>query len=150
MLHGLYISLPSCVDSHLALLRLLLRDFLLLSSLNHNGRQEGNQASSLSLKRGLFFTEQCLNTITDAVRISAITRSLPEVSSSCLHSPVFEQGGTSERIPVVDLSSDEEDLIPDISRDDEFAKRLFDDLNHELLGPPSDGKVIVLSDFDEE
>jgi hypothetical protein len=42
---------------------------------------------------------------------------------------------------VVDLSS---------SSDAEFAKRLFDDLNHGLLGPPGDGKVIILSDSDEE
>jgi hypothetical protein len=53
----------------------------------------------------------------------------------------FEQGGPSEKIPVVDLSS---------SSDEEFAKRLFDDLNHGLLGPPGDGKVIILSDSDEE
>jgi hypothetical protein len=53
---------------------------------------------------------------------------------------------------VVDLSSssDEENLIPDTSRDEEFAKRLFDDLNHGLLGPAGDGKVIILSDSDEE
>jgi hypothetical protein len=52
---------------------------------------------------------------------------------------------------VVDLSSsDEEYLIPDISRDEEFTKRLFGDLNHELLRPPDDDKVIILSDSDEE
>jgi hypothetical protein len=48
--------------------------FSLPSSLNHNGGQEGNQASSLSLKGGFFFTEQYLNTIADAVRISVATR----------------------------------------------------------------------------
>jgi hypothetical protein len=45
---------------------------------------------------------------------------------------------------------DEECLIPDILRDEEFTKKLFGDLNHDVLGPPSDGKIIVLSDFDEE
>jgi hypothetical protein len=53
---------------------------------------------------------------------------------------------------VVDLSSssDEEGLIPDTTWDEEFAKRLFSDLNRDVLGPPSDSKVIVLSDSDEE
>jgi hypothetical protein len=65
---------------------------------------------------------------------------------------VFEQDGPSEKVPVVDLSSssDEECLIPDISRDEEFIKRLFGDLNRDLLGPPDDGKIIILSDSDEE
>jgi hypothetical protein len=53
---------------------------------------------------------------------------------------------------VVDLSSssDEEGLIPDTSRDEEFTRRLFGSLNHGVLGTPDDGKVIILSDFDEE
>jgi hypothetical protein len=53
---------------------------------------------------------------------------------------------------MVDLSSssDEECLITDTSRDEEFARRLFGDLNCDILGPPSDGKIIILSDFDEE
>jgi hypothetical protein len=53
---------------------------------------------------------------------------------------------------VVDLSSSshEECLIPDILRDEEFTKKLFGDLNHDVLGPPSDCKIIVLCDFVEE
>jgi hypothetical protein len=53
---------------------------------------------------------------------------------------------------VVDLSSssEEEDLIPDTSRDFEFAQCLFDELNRALLGSPGDGKVIILSDSDDE
>jgi hypothetical protein len=75
----------------------------------------------------------------------------PSEVSSCRHcSVVFEQGEPSERIPVVDLSSDEEDLIPDITRDEEFSKRVFDDINRELLGPPGDGKIIIFSDSNEE
>jgi hypothetical protein len=52
----------------------------------------------------------------------------------------------------VDLSSssDEESLIANTSRDEEFAKRLFGDLNRNFLGPPDDGKIITLSDSDEE
>jgi hypothetical protein len=74
-----------------------------------------------------------------------------EVSSHRHYSLVFEQGGPSEKIPVVDLSSssDEEDLIPYTSWD-EFTKRLFGDLNREVLEPPDDGKVIIFSDSDEE
>jgi hypothetical protein len=67
-------------------------------------------------------------------------------------SPVFEQGGPSGNIVVIDLSSssDEEDFFADTSRDVEFARRLFGDLNCDLLRPPGDGKVIVLSNSDEE
>jgi hypothetical protein len=48
------------------------------------------------------------------------------------------------------LSSDEENFITDISRDTEFAKKLFGDLNRDILGPPGDGNVIILDDSDEE
>jgi hypothetical protein len=76
MLHGLYILPQSCVDSHLALLQFSLRVFLPPSSLNHNGRQEGNQALSLSLslERGFFFSEQCLNAAIVSIKINATTR----------------------------------------------------------------------------
>jgi hypothetical protein len=52
----------------------------------------------------------------------------------------------------VDLSSssDEECLIPDTSQDEEFARRLFGDLNRSVLEPPSDDKFIIPSDSDEE
>jgi hypothetical protein len=65
---------------------------------------------------------------------------------------VFEQAGSSKQVLVVDLSSssDEEDFIVDTSWDAEFARRLFGDLNRDVLGPPDDGKVIILSDSDEE
>jgi hypothetical protein len=51
---------------------------------------------------------------------------------------------------VVDLSSssDEEGLIPDTSRDEEFTRRLFGDLNCNILGSPSDGNIIILNDSD--
>jgi hypothetical protein len=60
--------------------------------------------------------------------------------------------GSSGRALVVDLSSsfDEGDLIAVVSRDEVFAKRLFGDLNRDVLGLPSDAKIIILSDFDEE
>jgi hypothetical protein len=52
----------------------------------------------------------------------------------------------------VDLasSSGEEDSVADTSRDEELARKLFDDLNRNILGPPGDGKIIVLSDFNDE
>jgi hypothetical protein len=76
--------------------------------------------------------------------------SAPEVSSRRLRSPIFEQGGPSERIPVVDLSSDEEDLFFDTSHEEEFTRKLFGDLNRDLLGPPGDGNAIIISDSDKE
>jgi hypothetical protein len=48
------------------------------------------------------------------------------------------------------LSSDEENFIADTSHDAEFARKLFCDLNCDILEPPSDGKVIVLNDSNEE
>jgi hypothetical protein len=53
-------------------------------------------------------------------------------------------------IPVVDLSFDEEEIFPDIMWAEEIARRLFGELNHELLGLPGDGNVIILSDSAEE
>jgi hypothetical protein len=49
---------------------------------------------------------------------------------------------------VVDLSSsfDEEGLIADVSRDEEFTRKLFGDFNSDVLGSPGDGKIIILSD----
>jgi hypothetical protein len=54
--------------------------------------------------------------------------------------------------PVIDLSSssDEEDFITDTSRYFEFIQRLYGELNYDLLGPPDDGKIIILSDSNEE
>jgi hypothetical protein len=65
---------------------------------------------------------------------------------------MFEQGGPSRNILVIDLSSslDEGDFIADTSRDAEFARRLYGDLNRDVLGPPGDNKVIILSDSNEE
>jgi hypothetical protein len=53
---------------------------------------------------------------------------------------------------VIDLfsSSDEEDFVADTSRDFEFAQRLYAELNRDLLGTPDDGKVIILSDPNED
>jgi hypothetical protein len=65
---------------------------------------------------------------------------------------VFEQGGPSEKVLVLDLSSssDEEGLIPDILWDNKFTKKLFGDINRDVLGPPGNCKIIILSDYDEE
>jgi hypothetical protein len=48
------------------------------------------------------------------------------------------------------LSSSEADSITDTSRDEEFARKLFGDLNRDILGPPGDGKIIIISDSDDE
>jgi hypothetical protein len=75
-----------------------------------------------------------------------------EVSFRHPRSSVFEQGGSSGKAPMIDMSSslDEEDFIADTSRDFEFAQRLYGELNHDFLGLLSDDKIIILSDFDEE
>jgi hypothetical protein len=53
---------------------------------------------------------------------------------------------------VVDLSSssDEEGLIIGTSCDEKFTRRLFGDLNRNILGLPSDDKIIILSESDKE
>jgi hypothetical protein len=52
----------------------------------------------------------------------------------------------------VDLasSSGEEDSVVDTSRDEELTRKLFGDLNRDILGPPGGGKIIVLSDSNDE
>jgi hypothetical protein len=75
-----------------------------------------------------------------------------EVSSRLPCSPVFEQGSSFGKAPVMDLSSssDDEGLITDVSWDEEFTRRLFGDFNRDVLGPSGDGKIVILSDSDEE
>jgi hypothetical protein len=79
-------------------------------------------------------------------------QSPPETSSRRLCLPPCEQGGPSEPVLIVDLasSSGDEDSFADTSRDEELARKLFGDLNRDILGSPGDGKIIVLSDSDDE
>jgi hypothetical protein len=60
--------------------------------------------------------------------------------------------GPSGKALVVNLSSysDQEDLIADTSCDEEFARRLFGDLNRDVLRSSRDGNIIILSNSDEE
>jgi hypothetical protein len=53
---------------------------------------------------------------------------------------------------MIDLSSssDEENFIADNSRDAELAKKLFGELNCDILGPLGNSKIIVLDDSNEE
>jgi hypothetical protein len=59
----------------------------------------------------------------------------------CL-SRAMPQGAT----PVSGPSS----LVVDTSRDEEFARKLFGELNRDILEPPGDGKIIIIDDFDNE
>jgi hypothetical protein len=104
----------------------------------------------LTRKRVFFFAGQRLQATAVSIWVSTTTRFPSEISSHRPLSPTYEQGESTKRIPVVDLSSDEEDIFPDTSRDEEFSKRLFGDLNCGLLGMPGNGNVIILNDSDEE
>jgi hypothetical protein len=73
-------------------------------------------------------------------------RSPLDVSSCRRSSSVFEQGGTSGVTPVSIPSS----LVVDTSRDEEFTRKLFGDLNRDILGPPSKGKIIIIDDSDSD
>jgi hypothetical protein len=55
---------------------------------------------------------------------------------------VFEQGNASGKIPMLDPSS----FIIDTSHDEELTRKLFGDLNRDILRPSGDGKIIVLDD----
>jgi hypothetical protein len=58
---------------------------------------------------------------------------------------VFEQGGASGATPVSGVSS----LVVDTSRDEEFGRKLFGELNRDILRPPGDGKIIIIADSDD-
>jgi hypothetical protein len=59
---------------------------------------------------------------------------------------VFEQGSASGMTPLSGPFS----LVADTSRDEEFVRKLFGDLNHDILGPPDDGKIIIIDDSDND
>jgi hypothetical protein len=69
-----------------------------------------------------------------------------DVSSRHRCSSVFEQGGASGVTPVSGPSS----LVVDTSCDEEFTRKLFGDLNCDILGPPGDGKIIIIDDSDND
>jgi hypothetical protein len=73
-------------------------------------------------------------------------RSPLEVLSRRRCSPVFEQCSASGTTPVSGPSS----LVVDTSRDEELARKLFNDLNRDILGPPDDGKIIIIDDSDDD
>jgi hypothetical protein len=59
---------------------------------------------------------------------------------------VFEQDNASGKIPMLEPSS----FIVDTFHDEEIARKLFGDLNRDILGPPGDGKIIILNDSDDD
>jgi hypothetical protein len=69
-----------------------------------------------------------------------------DVSSRRRRSSVFEQGGASGATPVSIPSS----LVVDTSRDEEFVRKLFGDLNRDILGPPGDSKIIIIDKSDDD
>jgi hypothetical protein len=69
-----------------------------------------------------------------------------DVSSHCRCSSVFEQGSASGAT----LVSDPYSLVVDTSHNEEFTKKLFSNLNRNILGPPGDGKIIIIDDSDDE
>jgi hypothetical protein len=63
---------------------------------------------------------------------------------------MYEHDGPSEEFLVVDLSSEEEEATSDTSQDEDITHKLFSDLNRGLLGPSSNGSIIIISDTEEE
>jgi hypothetical protein len=56
---------------------------------------------------------------------------------------MYEHGEPFEGFLMVDLTSEEDDAVPDTSRDEQIARKLFGDLNRCLLEPPGDSNVIL-------
>jgi hypothetical protein len=69
-----------------------------------------------------------------------------DVSSHRRCSSVFEQGSASGATLVSDPSS----LVVDTSHNEEFTRKLFSDLNRNILGPPGGGKIIIIDDSDDD
>jgi hypothetical protein len=69
-----------------------------------------------------------------------------EVSLRHPCSSVFEQGNASGKTLMIDPSS----FIFDTSRDAELARKLFGDLNRDILEPSGDGKIIILDDSNDD
>jgi hypothetical protein len=59
---------------------------------------------------------------------------------------VSEQGNASRKIPMLEPSS----FIVDTSCDEEITRKLFSDLNRDILGSPGDGKIIILDDSNND
>jgi hypothetical protein len=59
---------------------------------------------------------------------------------------VFEHGNVSGKTSMIDPSS----FIVDTSRDAELTRKLFDDLNRDILRPRGDGKIIVLDNSNDD
>jgi hypothetical protein len=114
--------------------------------------KRGIKWSRCSLYKGKSISQRCQDPSTGAIWVSTATGNSVRGLLTTPSLTVFEQGSPSGNILVIDLSSssDEEDFVADTSRDEDFPKRLFGDLNHDVPRPPSDGKVIILSDSDKE
>ena len=113
--------------------------------LANNRGQERHQARSLSLQRGESIARRCQDSTASTIWITTTT----DVSTGGFLAlpPLTGVGarGVLRKAPVVDLSSSshEGDLIVDVSRDKAFARRIFGDLNHDVLGSPGDSSSSV-------
>jgi hypothetical protein len=66
--------------------------------------------------------------------------------SRCPCSLVFEQGNASGKSPMLDPFS----FLADTSHDEKITRKLFGDLNCDILRLPGDGKIIILDDSDDD
>jgi hypothetical protein len=121
-----------------------------ITPLVHNGNQKRHQELTHLCKQVSIFFQRCLHAASFANRIFASTSLLIGSLIPGAAVPSVRAQRALRGVPVMDLSSREEDTFPGTSRDEEIARRLFADLNYSLLRPPGDGSVIVLSDSDEE
>jgi hypothetical protein len=139
------LHLSSIIISHPSLLLALVISPL-LSSASHQWRtRDALSVTALPPQREVL----CLATLKlhhRCIRISATT-GVPVgglVAPSC--SLVFEQGNTSVKVTMLDPSL----FIADTSRDEEIARKLFGNLNRDILRLPGDGKIIILDDSDDD
>jgi hypothetical protein len=69
-----------------------------------------------------------------------------EISSCHRRSPVFEQGSASGTTPVSDPCL----LVVDTSRDEEFARKPFGNLNCDIIRLHGDSKIIIIDDSGDD
>jgi hypothetical protein len=90
----------------------------------------------LSLRRGESFARRRQNSTTDAIRISTTTG----VPVGSLIAPPLLTGVRARQC----LRED-----PNASRDEELPRKLFGDVNCDILRPSGDGKIIIIDDSDD-
>jgi hypothetical protein len=61
-----------------------------------------------------------------------------------------DKRGTTGAIRISASAGSPSSLFVDTSHDEQFTRKLFGDLNRNILGPPGNGKIIIIDDSDND